>query len=111
MNHFHCLIRSLAQIPQVSGYLLALLAILPWRAEAQTFMRNAQFVFAGVNTNNNPLTLIDIGFKSRPAFVDIDADGDQDLFMGSMDGTIRYFENIGTSNNAVFADETITPQL
>lgn len=74
-------------------------------------MRNAKFIFAGVNTNNNPLAFIDIGFKSRPAFVDIDADGDQDLFVGSMDGTIHYFENVGTSNNAVFADETITPQL
>jgi hypothetical protein len=93
-----------------------MLTIMPWCAEAETkgygpFLRNAQFVFAGVNTNNNPLAFIDIGFKSRPAFVDIDADGDQDLFVGSMDGTIHQFENVGTTNNPVFADEAITPQL
>ncbi|HYG23475.1 MAG TPA: VCBS repeat-containing protein [Verrucomicrobiae bacterium] len=91
------------------------LSMAPRAAQAQSgsglFMRNAQFVFAGLNTNNNPLALIDVGFKSRPAFVDIDADGDQDLFVGSMNGTIHFFENVGTSNNAVFADEAITPQL
>jgi hypothetical protein len=117
MNCSHRLIASLPRIPQPSGALLAVvLASMPWWAEAQTtgygpFMRNAQFVFAGVNTNNNPLAFIDIGFKSRPAFVDIDADGDQDLFVGSMNGTIHQFENVGTSNNAVFADEAITAQL
>src|SRR5688572_14197392 len=110
MNDFHRLFRSLDQILQSPLWLLTVaLAIMPWGAEAQTtgygpFMRNAQFVFAGVNTNNNPLAFIDIGFKSRPAFVDIDADGDQDLFVGSMDGKIHQFENVGTSNNAVFAD-------
>jgi len=117
MNDFHRVITSLARIPQTARWLLVMaLAIMPRYAEAQTtgygpFMRNAQFIFAGVNTNINPLAFIDIGFKSRPAFVDIDADGDQDLFVGSADGTIHYFENVGTSNNAVFADENITPQL
>lgn len=117
MNQLHQHNKSFARIPQTSGWLLALALIIMSRcAEAQTtgygpFFRNAQFVFAGVNTNNNPLAFIDIGFKSRPAFVDIDADGDQDLFVGSMDGTIHYFENVGTTNTPIFADENITPQL
>jgi hypothetical protein len=115
MNNSRRLITVLTQIPQSARSLLVVTLALTLCASAQTasgqFMRNAQFIFAGVNTNNNPLAFIDIGFKSRPAFVDIDADGDQDLFVGSMDGTIHYFENVGTSNNAVFADEAITPQL
>jgi hypothetical protein len=40
---------------------------------------------------------IDAGDKSDPAFADIDADGDFDLFMGIQDGTIYYFRNDGTS--------------
>ena len=34
---------------------------------------------------------------SKPAFVDIDADGDPDLFVGDEDGKIRSFRNDGTS--------------
>lgn len=35
------------------------------------------------------------GFAAHPAFVDIDADGDEDLFVGSFDGTMAFFENRG----------------
>lgn len=39
-----------------------------------------------------------------PAFVDIDNDGDEDLFIGDLDGKIHYFENTaGAGNPATFA--------
>jgi len=36
---------------------------------------------------------------SKPTLVDIDADGDLDMFIGDEDGKIRFFRNEGTSQN------------
>ena len=49
---------------------------------------------------------IDVGFASAPVFVDIDKDADQDVFVGSLDGTIKYYENTGSSMNPVFTGKT-----
>ena len=40
---------------------------------------------------------IDVGANAAPTFVDIDADGDLDLFIGSQGGTIFYYENVGNA--------------
>ena len=45
---------------------------------------------------DNPFDGIDFGDDSAPVFADIDNDGDDDAFVGSSSGTIRYFENITT---------------
>jgi hypothetical protein len=37
---------------------------------------------------------------SSPTFADIDADDDADLFIGKKDGTIDFYENIGTAQSA-----------
>ncbi len=44
----------------------------------------------------NYLGMIDVGMNAHPAFVDIDADGDQDMFIGNLNGTISFFRNDGT---------------
>lgn len=54
----------------------------------------------------------DVGNNSHSAFVDIDSDGDNDLFIGSLNnplGTIWYFENTGNSSQPQF--QLITKQF
>ena len=46
-------------------------------------------------TDNYEL-IIDVGFYSTPTFVDIDGDGDFDMFIGKFSGYISYFRNDGT---------------
>ncbi len=47
-----------------------------------------------------------IGYSSIPVFVDIDKDADADLFLGVLDGTVGYFENVGTTINPIFSQKT-----
>ncbi len=39
---------------------------------------------------------IDLGMRCNPAFCDINADGDYDMFLGDEDGNIHYYRNDGT---------------
>jgi hypothetical protein len=45
------------------------------------------------------------------AIVDLDADSDNDLYLGSLEGTIFYFENIGTAENAVWGPYNMVPGI
>jgi len=45
---------------------------------------------------------IAVGSRSAPEFSDIDLDGDYDLLIGSAEGDIVFYENIGNSNNYNF---------
>jgi uncharacterized protein (DUF2141 family) len=42
---------------------------------------------------------IDVGLESAPVYVDIDADSDLDLFVGKEDGTLSFYQNVGTEEN------------
>jgi hypothetical protein len=50
-------------------------------------------VFTATSGAGNPFNGVDAGYVSAPAFVDIDNDGDQDVFIGDYDGTIYYYKN------------------
>lgn len=58
--------------------------------------------------SKNFLTTFDIGGQSAPAFVDIDNDGDFDLFVGGLLGQVAFVRNEGanTSPSFVFEDST-----
>ncbi|MCP4699993.1 MAG: hypothetical protein GY862_24550 [Gammaproteobacteria bacterium] len=53
---------------------------------------------------DNPLNEVDIGKISAPALADLDNDGDWDALIGSWDGMLRYFDNIGNVGNPVFSE-------
>ncbi len=46
---------------------------------------------------------LDVGGWSRPAFADIDSDGDLDLFVGDEEGTLTFVENTGTASLPAWA--------
>ncbi len=43
----------------------------------------------------NDFNSIDVGSRSAPSFVDIDGDGDIDIFVGENDGGINFYQNVG----------------
>ncbi len=56
--------------------------------------------FAGAVSN--PFGLADVGVSAAPAFVDIDGDGDFDVFIGNQAGNTFFFENTGDANSPAF---------
>ncbi len=48
----------------------------------------------------------DVGTNSAPTFVDIDKDGDLDVFIGAGNGIIQYYKNIGSN-----AAHSFSPQV
>ncbi len=58
--------------------------------------------FAQRSGSSNPLNGIDVGNDATPTFVDIDNDGDLDVFIGEVNGNLNYYENTGTATNANF---------
>jgi hypothetical protein len=65
-------------------------------------------VFSEQTLAANPFAGVDVGDSSTPAFADIDRDGDFDLVVGSIDGTLSYFENTGTATTPSFAQRSGT---
>ncbi len=64
-------------------------------------------VFAAANINPSGLSNV-IG-KASPTLVDIDDDGDLDVFIGDGNGNTRFFLNTGAISNPVFALPSTNP--
>ena len=56
----------------------------------------------------NPFNGIDVGNRSTPALADLNGDNKVDLLVGESNGTVKYFENTGTSSNPQFTARTGT---
>jgi len=53
----------------------------------------------------------EIGLSLSPEFIDIDSDGDYDLFIGEYNGKINYYENTGTLTDPNFVDQGLLPNI
>jgi hypothetical protein len=59
--------------------------------------------------SNNPFGIANLGEYVAPAFVDIDDDGDLDLFTGASDGNTYFYRNNGTQFNPSFSNVFTNP--
>ncbi|HLT46179.1 MAG TPA: FG-GAP-like repeat-containing protein [Rubricoccaceae bacterium] len=51
----------------------------------------------------------DIGFDSAPALTDLDGDGDLDLVVGTAEGPLRVYRNVGTATEPDYVEEEAVP--
>ncbi|NYT27916.1 MAG: VCBS repeat-containing protein [Candidatus Thiodubiliella endoseptemdiera] len=56
--------------------------------------------------DDNPFNGIDAGYSSSPTLADIDGDGDLDLVVGEGNGTLKYYQNTGTTSNPAYEAKT-----
>nr|WP_304650685.1 FG-GAP-like repeat-containing protein [Synechocystis sp. LEGE 06083] len=56
----------------------------------------------------NPFDGIDIGSYSAPTLADLDGDGDLDAIIGELNGTLKYYQNTGSSTAPVYTAQTGT---
>ncbi len=54
--------------------------------------------YSQLTGNNNPFNGFDVGARSKPAFVDLDGDGDLDLVSGNETGTFKVWRNDSTGS-------------
>ena len=69
--------------------------------EAITVSASAAETINTFEFSGNIFDNVDVGLGSRPVFVDIDGDGDQDLVVGEGAGTLHLFENVSSAENGI----------
>ncbi len=65
-------------------------------------------VFEEQTGEANPFKDMAAYHNISPTLVDIDADGDSDAFIGNREGTVKYYQNIGTATSPTFEEQTGT---
>jgi len=73
-----------------------------WKKQVAYHENTGTVSSAQFEETNPELVTLTRGSNTTPALVDIDADGDYDLFVGETSGTINYYENTGTATSPTF---------
>jgi hypothetical protein len=60
--------------------------------------------FVELGHDDNPFVEIDAGYFGGPALADLDGDADPDLVLGEHFGTLRYYENTGSSSAPAYLE-------
>jgi hypothetical protein len=68
-------------------------------------------IFIERTEQNNPFDSVDIGSVSSPTLADIDNDHDLDAFIGTEEGKISYYKNMGTINQPIFVEQRLSNPL
>jgi uncharacterized protein YuzB (UPF0349 family) len=85
------LLRAALARAAAAALLLATLNLRPVQADVGPF------------TLYNPLAVVTVGRFNKPAFADLDNDGDLDALVGAGNGNLHYFENTGSASSPAFA--------
>ena len=77
------------------------------------YLRNDDGIFTQIEGSENPLDDIQLNdFYGKPAFADIDEDGDLDAFIGNASGNIEYFQNEdGVFTEVIGADNPLNVDI
>ena len=73
-----------------------------WNDEVAYYRNDGTSASPNFVMETDELLKITRGSNTTPALVDIDADGDLDLFIGEASGTINYYRNDGTASEPAF---------
>ena len=77
-------------------------------------LKGHTYFFENEGTRENPIFsskkknafgLADVGGFASPEFIDIDGDGDQDIFIGNRAGKTLFKKNIGNAENLIFPSQ------
>jgi hypothetical protein len=102
LKRFAMDVRTQRPLAEAAARLAALFALV---FGAMTQASGAALVYAEVPAANNPFNGFNFEWL-RMTFGDFDHDGDQDLLIGAVDGSFRYFKNTGSSKRPVFVEQT-----
>lgn len=79
---------------------------LPSAGVLELYKTRNRFVDPKVEKNDTFSVISTAGTHVHPVLVDIDQDSDLDLVYGAVDGTLRFYENVGTINNPSWTSNT-----
>ncbi len=73
-----------------------------FKADIAFYRNEGSSESAQFELTDSSLVKLTRGSNTTPTLVDIDADGDLDLFVGEASGTVNYYRNAGTPRSPVF---------